>query len=54
MLIGAPRAMVKHLKQVSFHEKNYVIITYIFKTKFLFVDFLTITLRAPVNETFFK
>jgi len=50
------RAMVKHLKQVSFYKKSCVIITlskvtsYIFKIKFLFVDSLTIALRAVVNN----
>jgi len=47
MLANAPRTMVKHPKQISFYEKNYVIVTlskitsYISKTKFLYVDFLT-------------
>lgn len=43
MLTGILNAMIKHLKQVSFHSK----------IKNLFIDFLIITLKARVNKTLF-
>jgi len=57
MLASAPRALVKHSKQVSFHEKKCIIITwlkvtsYILKTKILFVELLIIVLRELVSKT---